>query len=108
MTITLSLPVIFGILWSALVVGLCVISLVAVELACGAIEQVKRNRHSAATSDHQRHVAHRALLFLQIAEIDQNSDAQTRVVAAADPLGFEHRIMQEAVVRLAVGLTGPL
>ena len=46
MTITLSLPVIFGILWSALVVGLCVISLVAVELACGAIERVKRNRHS--------------------------------------------------------------
>ena len=46
MTITLSLPVIFGILWSALVVGLCVISLAAVELACGAIERVKRNRHS--------------------------------------------------------------
>ena len=54
MTITLSLPVIFGILWSALVVGLCVISLVAVELACGAIERVKRNRHSAATSDPSR------------------------------------------------------
>ena len=52
MTITLSLPVIFGILWSALVVGLCVISLMAVELACEAIERVKRNRHSAATSDH--------------------------------------------------------
>ena len=46
MTITLSLPVIFGILWSALVAGLCVISLVAVELACGAIERVKRNRRS--------------------------------------------------------------
>jgi len=50
MTITLSLPVIFGILWSALVVGLCVISLVAVELACGAIERVKRNRRSNIAS----------------------------------------------------------
>jgi hypothetical protein len=46
MTITLSLPAVFGILWSALVVGQCVISLVAVELACGAIERVKRNRRS--------------------------------------------------------------
>jgi hypothetical protein len=44
MTITLSLPVVFGILWSTLVVGVCVISPVAVELACGAIERVKRKR----------------------------------------------------------------
>ena len=50
MTITLSLPAIFGILWSALVVGLCVISLVVVELACGAIERVKRNRRSNIAS----------------------------------------------------------
>jgi hypothetical protein len=46
MTTTLSLLVVFGILWSALVVGLCVISLVAVELACVAIERVKRSRRS--------------------------------------------------------------
>jgi hypothetical protein len=46
MTITLPLPVVSGILWSALVVGVCVICPVAVELACGAIEGVKRNRQS--------------------------------------------------------------
>jgi hypothetical protein len=49
MTIALPLPVVSGILWSALVVGVCVICLLAVELACGAIEGVKRNgqaRHS--------------------------------------------------------------
>src|SRR5215510_15048604 len=63
---------------------------------------------STATSEHPRHVARRTFLFLQIAEIDQHPDAQTRVVAGADLLWFEHRIMEEAVVCFAVRLTGPL
>ena len=46
MTIALPLSVVSGILWSALVVGVCIMCLVAVELACGAIEGVKRNRQA--------------------------------------------------------------